>query len=111
MPQMVMGQLSYLLYAGYCIQYSWARRKTELAIQYASKVRTESPQTWVFWLCATTKEQFDEDLLAIADISPERSLTKHNVSQKDLVLDWLRKPTGEQWLMVIDDVNPSDDEV
>lgn len=106
-----MGKLPYLLYAGGCIQYLWASRKTELAIQYASKVRADSPQTWVFWLCATTKEQFDQDLLAIADILPGRPLRNDDDSQMDVVLDWLCKPGGERWLMVVDDVNSTAVEV
>lgn len=83
--------------------YLWTTRKSELAIQYASKVRTQSPETWVFWLCATTTEKFDEDMAAIADILPEGPPTNQELSRKDFVLDWLRTQYPERWLLVVDD--------
>lgn len=68
-----------------------------------AKIQTNLPQTWgflvmqakfelilpqnlnVFWLCATTKEKFDD--------------------QMDVVLDWLCKPPPgggkERWLMML----------
>ena len=100
-----MGKLSSFIYVGCRILYLEAHRKSELAINYASKVRKYSPETWVFWLCATTAEVFREDLSAIADVLPERQPIKDTCSQMGLVLDWLCKPRGQRWLMVVDDVN------
>ena len=58
----------------------------------------------MFWLCATTKQQFDEDLAAISDILPESPPTNQKTSRKDFAFDWLRAQHGESWLLVVDDV-------
>ena len=73
-------------------------------MQYASKTRALSQDTWVFWLYATTNFKFEEDLVAIADILPGGWSTRQELSQKEFVLEWLCTEDSQRWLLVIDDI-------
>lgn len=101
-----MGKWSGSVNAECYLQCLGASRKSELAINYASKVRTYSPDTWVFWLCATTTQKFKEDLEAVADILPGSPRTNDSSTLRNFALNWLCSEEGERWLMVVDDVNP-----
>ncbi|KAF2818105.1 hypothetical protein CC86DRAFT_238310, partial [Ophiobolus disseminans] len=79
--------------------------KSQLALQYAHSIRDASPQTFVFWVHASTPARFEEAYRNIADRLdlPERSDPKANVLR--LVSDWLRDETNGRWLMVVDNVD------
>lgn len=76
--------------------------KSQLALHYAHSVRDASPQTFVFWVHASTRARFEEAYIDIADRLrlPGRSDPKTNVLR--LVSNWLRVEENGQWLMVVD---------
>jgi tetratricopeptide (TPR) repeat protein len=81
------------------------RSKSQLALQYAHSIRDASPQTFVFWVHASTQARFEE---AYRDIADRLQLPGRHDPKTDLlrlVHDWLRDETNGQWLMVIDNVD------
>jgi tetratricopeptide (TPR) repeat protein len=79
--------------------------KSQLALQYAHSIRDASPQTFVFWVHASTPTRFEEAYRNIADRLDllGRSDPKANVLR--LVSDWLRDETNGRWVMVVDNVD------
>ncbi|CAN9459336.1 unnamed protein product [Alternaria sp. RS040] len=79
--------------------------KSQLALQYAHSIRDAAPQTFVFWVHASTRARFKEAYKDIANRLqlPDRDDPKANVLR--LVHDWLRDETNGQWVMVVDNVD------
>jgi tetratricopeptide (TPR) repeat protein len=79
--------------------------KSQLAIQYAHHVLDTAPQTFVFWVHASTQARFEEAYRGIADRLelPGRNDPKANVLR--LVSNWLCNETNGQWMMVVDNVD------
>ncbi|RAR04858.1 TPR-like protein [Stemphylium lycopersici] len=82
--------------------------KSQLALQYAHRIRHAAQQTFVFWVHASTRARFEE---AYRDIAgrlelPGRDDPKANVLQ--LVHDWLRDEANGRWFMVVDNVDDVD---
>lgn len=79
--------------------------KSQLALQYVHSIRHARPQTFVFWVHASTRARFEEAYKDIADRLqlPERSDPRTNVLR--LVSDWLLDETNGQWVMVVDNAD------
>ncbi|CAI9627914.1 unnamed protein product [Alternaria burnsii] len=82
--------------------------KSQLALQYAHSIRDAAPQTFVFWVHASTQARFEEAYKDIANRLqlPGRDDPKANVLR--LVHDWLRDEANGQWVMVVDNVDDVD---
>ncbi|KAM5358060.1 hypothetical protein ACJZ2D_015635 [Fusarium nematophilum] len=83
--------------------------KSQIAIEYAYRVRKSAPQTWVFWVHAANAARFEQayrDIASKAEI-PGREDPKADILQ--LVYNWLCDERNGRWLMVLD--NADDDEV
>ncbi|KAJ5751290.1 hypothetical protein N7533_008318 [Penicillium manginii] len=81
--------------------------KTQTAIEYSYRIRESTPDTWVFWIHASSAarlEQGYQQIAAVAEI-PGRDNPKTNILQ--LVYHWLSDPRNGRWLMVLD--NADDD--
>ena len=84
-------------------------RKSQIAIEYAYRVRESTPQTWVFWVHASNANRFEQ---AYRDIATKVELPSRDEAKADilqLIYDWLGDERNGRWLMVID--NADDDEV
>jgi tetratricopeptide (TPR) repeat protein len=79
--------------------------KSQLAIQYAHSIRDASPQTFVFWVHASSRARFEEAYRDIADRLqlPGRSDPKANVLQ--LVRNWLQDEANGTWLLILDNAD------
>ncbi|KAH8669305.1 hypothetical protein BGZ61DRAFT_483478 [Ilyonectria robusta] len=79
--------------------------KSQVAIHYAHKVRQASPDTWVFWVHASSRARFEEAYRNIADKLqlPGRDDPKRNVLQ--LVHTWLCDEENGPWMMVLDNTD------
>src|SRR5579871_1654876 len=79
-------------------------RKSQLAIEYAYRIREQSPDTWVFWVHASNAARFEQSYRDIADCVriPERQTPTANIFK--LVHDWLRGNKG-QWIIILDNVD------
>ncbi|EON69996.1 hypothetical protein W97_09262 [Coniosporium apollinis CBS 100218] len=79
--------------------------KSQLAIQYSYQVRRSSPQTWVFWVHASTGARFEEGYKLIADRLelPGRDGAQVNILQ--LVSNWLCDERNGRWVMIVDNAD------
>ncbi|RYP63778.1 hypothetical protein DL771_009111 [Monosporascus sp. 5C6A] len=76
-----------------------------LAIQYSHNVRDATPQTFVFWVHASTKTRFEE---AYRDLADRLELPRRHDPKVDvlrLVSNWLCDETNGRWTMVLDNVD------
>ncbi|KAJ5937374.1 hypothetical protein N7454_004674 [Penicillium verhagenii] len=82
--------------------------KTQLAIEYARKVREQSSETWVFWIHASNMARCQKSLRDLANRVkiPGREDTA-NIFQ--LVGDWLQDGNIGKWILILD--NLDDDEL
>ncbi|KAF2818103.1 hypothetical protein CC86DRAFT_414212 [Ophiobolus disseminans] len=78
--------------------------KSQLALQYAHSICDASPQTFVFWVHASTRARFEEAYRDLADqLLPGRTDPKADVLR--LVSNWLRDEANGRWVMVLDNVD------
>ncbi|KAI9655758.1 MAG: hypothetical protein M1821_005193 [Bathelium mastoideum] len=65
--------------------------KSQLAIEYAYRVRDRLPETWVFWIHASNTARFEQSCRDITNVLkiPERENPKADVFK--LIYDWLCK--------------------
>ncbi|KXJ84996.1 P-loop containing nucleoside triphosphate hydrolase protein [Microdochium bolleyi] len=79
--------------------------KSQIAIEYAHRVRQRSPKTYVLWVHADTQTRFEEGYRVIAERMqlPQRHDPKADVLQ--LVYDWLFNMENGQWLMILDNAD------
>jgi hypothetical protein len=83
-------------------------RKSQLAIEYAYRVRDTQPQTWVFWAHASSVTRFEEGYRKIA---AHLRLTGWNEPKADnfsMVHGWLSDETNGRWTMVLDNADDAD---
>jgi tetratricopeptide (TPR) repeat protein len=80
-------------------------RKSQLAIEYAYRVRAKSPQTWVFWVHASTRARFDEGYKMIADALKLRDRDDPQTDILRLVAGWLRDEASGRWFMILDNAD------
>ncbi|KAK2059691.1 TPR-like protein [Colletotrichum caudatum] len=79
--------------------------KSQLAVNYAHEVRQASPDMYVFWVHAGTRERFEEAYRAIANRLQLPRRSEPNVDVVRLVYDWLCAEENGQWLMVVDNAD------
>ncbi|CEJ91771.1 hypothetical protein VHEMI07463 [[Torrubiella] hemipterigena] len=80
-------------------------RKSQIAIEYAYRVRERSSATWVFWIHASNKARFEEgfrDLATCVELSGRQD-PKANIFQ--LVHDWLQDERKGPWVVILDNVD------
>ena len=82
-------------------------RKSQIAIEYAYRLRESSPQTWVFWIHAADTPRFEEGFKAIADKVNLPGRDNPKVDILKLVYNWLTDERNGQWLLILD--NADDD--
>lgn len=82
-----------------------ACRKSQLAIEYSYQIRSESPDTWVFWVHASNETRFEQSFREIADQLklPRRDDPKTNIFE--LVQSWLQDRRKGKWVCILDNVD------
>jgi hypothetical protein len=80
-------------------------RKSQLAIEYAYRVRDQSPGTWVFWIHASNAARFEQSYHQIADKAkiPGRNNPKADIVK--LVYDWLQNKNKQKWFFILDNLD------
>jgi hypothetical protein len=80
-------------------------RKSQLAIEYSYQVRERFPDTWVFWVHASTTAGFEEGYRKIAGRvripgwdTPDADLLRLN-------RNWLCDGTNSRWAMIVDNAD------
>jgi hypothetical protein len=79
--------------------------KSQVAIEYAYRVRDQSPGTWVFWIHASSAARFEQSIRDVADCAKiyGRQNPKANIFQ--LVHGWLQDKTKGPWVLVLDNLD------
>ncbi|KAJ5813425.1 uncharacterized protein N7503_000175 [Penicillium pulvis] len=82
--------------------------KSQLAIEYSYRVRSESPETWVFWVHASNAARFEQSFRDIAEQVkiPNRQDLKIDIFR--LVENWLRNEKRGKWILILDNVDDDD---
>jgi len=88
-----------------------AKSKTQLAFEYACRLRQQYPQTWVLWLHASNSARFYQSLRDIAN--QLKICDKHEGGRKEadlllLIQKRLRRANKEDWLIVLDNADDAD---
>src|SRR4051794_20849439 len=80
-------------------------RKSQLAIEYAYQVRAQSPDTWVFWVHASSLARFEEGYRRIADVVKLPGCDKLEADILQLIRNWLCDERNGHWVMMIDNAD------
>ena len=80
-------------------------RKSQLAIEWAHRIRDRSPETWVFWVHASGAARFEQSFRDIADIAKIAGRQDAQVTIFKLVHDWLRDERHGKWVLILDNVD------
>lgn len=85
-----------------------ARRKSQLAIEFARRLRQDSPSTWVIWIHASSAARFDQSIRDVADQFRIQGRREPKADHLRLVRNWLRDERKGQWLLILDSVDNGD---
>ncbi len=81
-------------------------RKSQIAIEYAYRIREERPDTWVFWVYASSITRVEEGLRGIAEKTQAPGWDEANADTLGLVSHWLA--THGPWVLIIDNADKMD---
>ncbi|KAF4627699.1 hypothetical protein G7Y89_g10454 [Cudoniella acicularis] len=79
--------------------------KSQLAIEYSHRIQEESPETWVFWVHASTTARFEEGYRRIAEKVKIDGWDKPDVDILQLVTNWLCNEVNGRWVMIVDNAD------
>ncbi|KAI2669310.1 hypothetical protein LCP963914a_9955 [Penicillium roqueforti] len=79
--------------------------KSQLAIEYTYRVRSESPATWVFWVHASNEARFEQSFRDIADQVKIPGRQDPQVNIYKLVENRLRDEKTGKWICILDNVD------
>ena len=80
-------------------------RKTQIALEYAHRLRAANPQTSIFWIHASNIDRIEQAYRKIADTAKFSGRDKSKVSIMALVGEWLQSEQSGKWLLVIDNID------
>ncbi|KAK0613579.1 hypothetical protein B0T14DRAFT_437191 [Immersiella caudata] len=79
--------------------------KSQLAIEYAYRVRDRSPEAWVFWIYASNAARFEQSFREIAAHVKIPGLDNPETNIFQLVRDWLGDEENGPWLLILDNLD------
>ncbi|XPS69646.1 hypothetical protein M3J07_001896 [Ascochyta lentis] len=82
--------------------------KSQIAIEYAYRVRDQSPAKWVFWVHAGTRARFEDEFRRIAEAIKMNGWDDPKVNVLRLVRNWLCNESNGKWTMVVDNADDAD---
>ncbi|KAL8740320.1 MAG: hypothetical protein Q9190_006965 [Brigantiaea leucoxantha] len=80
-------------------------RKSQLAIEHVYRTQERLPETWVFWIHASSVARFEQSYRDVADLVKIFGRKDPKVNILKLVHDWLRDGKNGSWLLVLDNVD------
>ena len=81
------------------------RRKSQLAVEYAHRVREQSLKTWVLWIHANNAVRFDQSLCDVADQLKIDGRKDPKTDLLPLLQNWLRNEGKGRWLLILDNAD------
>ncbi|KAJ9616992.1 hypothetical protein H2200_000713 [Cladophialophora chaetospira] len=79
--------------------------KSQLAIEYAYRVREANPMTWVFWVHASSAARFEESYKKIAERIKLSGWNEPKADILGMVCAWLSDENNGHWTMVVDNAD------
>lgn len=76
-------------------------------MEYCYRLRDASPDTWIFWLNASSAVRCEQECRKIADIVALNNWTDPSSSIITLFFQWLGS-SDKRWLLVLDDIGSDD---
>lgn len=83
--------------------------KTQIALEYAIRLKERLPSVSVFWVFASNKSRFEDAYKRIASICGIPGHRDPNANLLQIVHDWLERTYPCKWLMVVDNVDNASD--
>lgn len=83
-------------------------RKTQIAIEFIHEYQKRFPQTAVYWVYASNKQQFENSYSEIARLAELPGRDDTSRSKLSLVADWLSRQDTPPWLVVVDNADDGD---
>jgi tetratricopeptide (TPR) repeat protein len=83
-------------------------RKSQLAVEHSYRLREKSPDTWVFWVHASSEARFREGYQQIAERAKIPGWDQTNVDSLKLVQSWLSNEANGRWLMIVDNADDAE---
>ena len=82
--------------------------KTQLAIEFVHRVRTEDENVSVIWIPATNMESLEQSYRDVAQQLGISESEDHKTDVKKLVQQYLSKESASQWVLVFDNADDID---
>ena len=82
--------------------------KSQIAIEYAYRLRKKSPARSVFWVHANNAARFRQSYQTIATAAKIPGIADPKVDVLDLVFQWLSRDESGDWLMILDNADNGD---
>jgi nucleoside-triphosphatase THEP1 len=82
--------------------------KTQIALELTNRVKADHPTFSVFWVPATTVENFEQAYLGIGRLLEIPGITDKNADVKVLVKEHLSQESTGKWLLVVDNADDID---
>jgi hypothetical protein len=82
--------------------------KTQVALEYAHRIRKSSPDCGIFWIPAINATTFEESFLNIGKLLKIPGILDSNADVKKLVQEKLSDPGTGEWLIIIDNADDVD---
>jgi len=83
-------------------------RKTQIAVEFAVRLRKRSPKTWVFWVHAGSVASFTQSYREITEAAKMPGRDDPKIDTLDLVLRWMKDERNGPWLMIVDNNDDSE---
>ncbi|KAH7401149.1 hypothetical protein DE146DRAFT_496044 [Phaeosphaeria sp. MPI-PUGE-AT-0046c] len=82
--------------------------KSQLAIRYGYQVQEDAPDTWIFWINASTAASLEQGYREIANTVriAGRNVKRANIFS--LVYEWLRNEGNGKWVLILDNADDKD---
>ena len=80
-------------------------RKSQIAIEYAYRLRKASPKKWIFWVYAGSSARFEQSYRAIAAAIKLPGVDDPKTDILGLVCRWLESDDSGEWLMILDNAD------
>ncbi|KAF2787966.1 TPR-like protein [Melanomma pulvis-pyrius CBS 109.77] len=82
--------------------------KSQIANEYAHRVRDTSPSTWVFWVYADSLASFEDDYKRIAEKVGIVGWNDKDANIAKLVHTWFTNEANGNWILIIDNADDLD---
>lgn len=82
--------------------------KSQIALEFAYHTRQQSPETWVFWIHASSAIRYEQGFRKLADRARIRGRQDPQNNIFRLVYNWLDSENSGKWLIVLDNVDDVD---